>query len=150
MNVTPSPELLAAAMAGVIDYKLLKAVATAEMTSALAILDQLACYVARQYDSGALSFEDADSIMNAAFGVGVSEDFWRDHDRIVPPMTFEVYLAFDAGEYHHHDDEKDIDPESQYTKKLIRQFLSAHQNVAQPTTIQSRQQADAMFGAQAI
>ncbi|MBW8469596.1 MAG: hypothetical protein K0M67_15130 [Thiobacillus sp.] len=132
MNATPSPELLAAALAGVIDYELLKAVAIAEATSAPAILDQLACYVAKQYDSDALSFEDADSIMNAAFGVGVSEDFWGDHDRTVPPVMFEVYQAFDAGEYHHHGDEKYIDPKIQYTKRLIREFLSAHQNDAQP------------------
>lgn len=111
-------------MAGVIDYKLLKAVAVAEATSAPAILDQLACHVAEQYDSGALSFEDADFIMNAAFGVGVSEVFWSEHDYVVPPIMQEVYLAFDAGEYHHHGDGEDIDPELKYTRRLIKQFLS--------------------------
>ena len=70
--------------------------------------------------------------MNAAFGVGVGEDFWEENDHTVPPIMYEVYQAFDAGEYYHHGDEKNVDPEVQYTKRLIKEFLSAHENGAQP------------------
>jgi len=123
-------ELLDAGLSGVIEYSLLRSVAAAESESAPEVLDRLACHVARQYASGAMTFADADSIMNAAFSVATGEECWAEHDRTVPEATYEVYQAFDAGEFHHRGDAADVDPELQYTKPLIERFLAARENGA--------------------
>lgn len=95
-----------------------------------ALLDGLAVFVAVKYAAGTMSFEEADTIMNAAFGVSATEEFWAENERTIPPAMYEVYEAFDAGEYYHHDDSRDVDPELKYTKPLIEKFLAAYGNGA--------------------
>lgn len=128
MNAEPPAELIGIGLSGVICYPLLKLFAVATAVTPPEILDQLACHVAQQYMSGTMSFEDADTIMNAAFSVAVTEEFLARHDRTIPPLMYEVYEAFDAGEFHHHGDASDIDPEVKYTKPLIQRFLAEREN----------------------
>lgn len=128
MNAAPSRKLIEAGLSGVIDYALLRGVADAESKSAPEVLDELACYVALEYSNGEMSFDDADAIMNSAFSVAVSDRFWAEHDRIIPKAMYEVYLAFDAGEYDHRGDDNDVDPEIKYTKQLVERFLAGQTN----------------------
>jgi hypothetical protein len=130
MNAEPSAELINAGLSGVIGYSLLQSLAVAASVSPPEILDQLACHVAQRYACGAMSFEDADAIMNAAYSVSVTEEFWANHDRSIPPVMYEVYEAFDAGEHYHHGDACDIEPEVKYTRPLIQRFLAARENGA--------------------
>jgi hypothetical protein len=127
MNMVP-PELLAAAKEGVIRYELLRELARNAEVSPGALLDGLAALVAKDYSSETMTFIEADTIMNAAFGVSV--EFWVENDITIPPSMFEVYCAFDAGEYYHHGDPPEVDPELKYTKPLIAKFLAAHANGA--------------------
>jgi hypothetical protein len=123
-------DLLTAAKTGVIPYDLLRKLARdAEVTPA-AVIDGLAVFVATQYSEGAMAFEEADTIMNASFAVSISEEYWAENDRTIPHAMYEVYEAFDAGEYHHHGDASEVDPELKYTKPLVEKFLSMHRNGA--------------------
>jgi len=129
MNMVPS-ELVAAAKEGVIRYELLRELARNAEVSPGALLDSLAALVATDYSNGTMTFDEADTIMNAAFGVSVTEEFWAENDRTIPPSMYEVYEAFDAGEYYHHDDPPEVDPELKYTKPLIAKFLAERANGA--------------------
>ncbi|MFZ5637768.1 MAG: hypothetical protein ACOY82_14400 [Pseudomonadota bacterium] len=91
---------------------------------------ELAIYVATRYASGQMDFDEADKIMNVAWSICVSKEFWEEYDRIVPEVTYEVYEAFDAGEYYHSGDGPDVDPEVKYTKPMIAAFLASRNNDA--------------------
>lgn len=123
-------ELLTSAKEGLIPYALLRHLAQNMGVSPGAMLDELGHFVAVEYSDAKMTYEEADTIMNAAFGVSVTEEFWAENDSTIPPTMYEVYEAFDAGEYYHHGDPREIDPELKYTKPLIAKFLSTHSNVA--------------------
>ncbi len=77
--------------------------------------------IARRYHGGLLNFEVCDSIMN---------DLWRIILRDikagarVPDPFFDIYLAFDAGEYHRTADKSD-DPEFDFTRPMIADVLES-------------------------
>jgi hypothetical protein len=123
-------ELFAAARSGVVHYSLLHRLSSESSISAPELLDELEHFVAKQYFTDQLQFDEADKIMNAAWSLCVSEDYWADHDRTVPEATREVFEAFDAGEYSHAGDDPSVDPEVKYTKPLIAAFLASHSNDA--------------------
>jgi hypothetical protein len=68
-----------------------------------------------------MTFEQADTAMNAFWSICVSQEFWAEHDRTIPDLTTLVYLAFDAGEYRRRTEPPDTDLEAKYT---IRSLLS--------------------------
>ncbi|WP_077038454.1 hypothetical protein [Pelomonas sp. KK5] len=124
MAIPPFPELFHAASSGVIGYDLLARLAAETSVPAPQMLDSFSIFVASAYASGEMPFDEASVIINAVFGVGLSEPFWAAHDRVVPPSMMEVYQAFDAGEYHHPGDGPEVDPEQKYTQPLIADFLA--------------------------
>jgi hypothetical protein len=130
MSQSVSPELIEAALTGVVEYGLLVRVGSASSLTPPALLNALGLHVAQKYAAGEMSFEEADTIMNAAFGAAVSEEFWAKHDRTIPESMYEVYLAFDAGEYCRPSDGEGIDPELKYTKPAIASFLASQENGA--------------------
>jgi hypothetical protein len=75
--------------------------------------------VAKNFNEGVLTFTTCDAIMN---------DLWWAHlerfkGGILPSPFFDVYLAFDAGEYHRRPDRSD-DPIAEYTVPLIAEILA--------------------------
>lgn len=126
MNMTNSStisRLLEAAQNGCVSYTLVKDVAVQAARSAPDLLHELSYLVASRYASNEIDFEEADVVMNAVWSICVSNEFWADHDRTIPPVTNAVYLAFDAGEYHRESDPPATDPEVKYTRPLIDEFL---------------------------
>lgn len=121
-------ELLAAARTGILPYSVLRRIANEAARLAPQMLDELAYFVAQQYAEGEMAFGVANEIMNAAWSVCVSEEFWADHDRTIPEVTRVVYQAFDEGEYLHPGDAPHVDPELKYTKPLIATFLALRNN----------------------
>jgi len=91
---------------------------TARSVDMLPLLDQLAAHIARGYSRGSWSFTDADAAMNHLWAFLCSQK-----DFEVPPYFYSVYDAFDAGEYYHPGDGRDVSPEERYTKPLIEKIL---------------------------
>ncbi|MPM72093.1 hypothetical protein SDC9_119066 [bioreactor metagenome] len=71
-----------------------------------------------------MSFQQGDAIMNAAFNASTTEQFLAAHDHAIPEAMFQVYQAFDEGEYCHSKAGAEVDPETKYTKPLIQAFLA--------------------------
>jgi hypothetical protein len=89
------------------------------------VLDDLARHVAKQYEDGDMAYEDADAIMNSVFGLITSRRFRAEQDEAFPAVTFEVYQAFDAGEFFRAGEgEAGIQPDEKYTRPLVKLFLS--------------------------
>lgn len=123
---SPTFRLFRAAQNGYVPYTLVKEVAAQSTRSAPDVLDEISHLVASRYSAKEIGFEDADAMMNAVWTVCASEEFWADHDRTIPTFTSAVYLAFDAGEYHHKSDPPGTDSEVKYTRPMIDALLAEH------------------------
>lgn len=84
-----------------------------------AFYNSLGLEVARRYQGGALSYTRCDSIMNDLWSVLVGHL----NGRMVPSPFYEIYEAFDAGEYHRRKDKRDS-PETDFTRPMIEAILA--------------------------
>lgn len=86
-------------------------------------MDQLGAELAKRYHQKRVSYEFGDSLANdlwsemiSRFGESGSQSDWSN-------LFFEVYEAFDAGEYHRSND-GDVDPVELYTEPAIAEIVS--------------------------
>ncbi len=84
-----------------------------------AFYNSLGLEVARRYQGGALSYTRCGSIMNDLWSVLVGHL----NSRMVPSPFYEIYEAFDAGEYHRKKDKRDS-PETDFTRPMIEAILA--------------------------
>jgi hypothetical protein len=82
--------------------------------------NSIALRIAEQYSCGALTYEVCDHIVNDLWQV--VQDCYIPLHNAVPDMFYDVFLAFDAGEYHRTADLSD-DPVAKYTKPMIEEIL---------------------------
>lgn len=113
----------------VVDEKAFDALCASEGKNAVETLDALARHIARGYNHGSWTFTDADSAITSLWGFLITRA--SREDWIVPAFFFAVYEAFDAGEYHHAEDSRSVDPEERYTKPVIAALVSSDQNATQ-------------------
>jgi hypothetical protein len=84
-------------------------------------LNYFATCLANMYYRGDLNYEFCDALVNIAWSDILSE-FGGEKTDAWPSDFYEVYEAFDAGEFHRKEDKSD-DPEIDHTVPLIREFL---------------------------
>lgn len=138
-NFSADPRLFEAAQNGRVPYALLQDAAIQSGRSAPDLLDELSYVVASRYSANEMDFEVADAVMHALWAVCVSEEFWADCDRTIPPATNTVYAAFDAGECYRETDPLGTDPEVKYTRPLIDAFLADQDSTRSYPAADSRQ-----------
>jgi len=81
--------------------------------------DAIALHLARGFHSSELPYALCDAIVNDLFGIITSTGSeW-------PELFFEVYCAFDAGEYYHRDRPTE-DPVELYTRPMISKIVAAY------------------------
>lgn len=130
MSHAPYPELLDAARAGAVSLELLSRLAIASSKASAEVLNEVALYTAREYLAGRVPFEEADVVMNAVFSVSATEQFFAENDGTIPGAMYEVYRAFDEGEYSHPGDGESVVPELKYTRPLIERLLASGESGA--------------------
>jgi len=86
------------------------------------LLDKIGIEIAKRYHSGQDYFELSDSLVNDLWGLLIFRVANNDYIRW-PDDFYEVYNAFDAGEFHRLPDRSD-DPQADFTKPLIAAFLA--------------------------
>ena len=77
--------------------------------------------IARHYHEGLLTYGFCDRVMNDLWSA-MQAGFTNDNDPVPEPF-FQIYEAFDAGEYHRAKDKSD-DPIADFTDPLIANLLS--------------------------
>ncbi|PSH59230.1 hypothetical protein CU102_27670 [Phyllobacterium brassicacearum] len=82
------------------------------------LYDQLAIGLARGFHASELSFEFCDTVVNEIHSVMIFMNEQR------PQFFWQIYLAFDSGEYYH-DGNRDEDPGEAYTRPQIERVLDA-------------------------
>ena len=78
------------------------------------LYDAIAAELALGFHNGTLDYEFCDAVVNDLVGIHFEEDnslFWQ------------VFLAFDAGEYGH-DGDRGVDPVEKYTRPEITRIVS--------------------------
>ncbi|WP_417323230.1 hypothetical protein [Erythrobacter aureus] len=91
-------------------------------TTWLKALDIVGAELARKYDNGAVSYKFGDSLANDLEGILITR-----HQQVAdgewPPLFWEVYEAFDAGEFRWPED-GDADPVVLYTNPAISDIVA--------------------------
>ncbi|MFT0869602.1 hypothetical protein [Pseudomonas sp. CAM1A] len=83
------------------------------------LLNTLSIEAARRFILGEMSFEMGDDIMNGLFTVILDLGM----DEQMPQPAFNIYLAFDEGEYQHSGDSEHIKPSECYTRLQLLELL---------------------------
>ncbi|HEV8694545.1 MAG TPA: hypothetical protein VGQ93_10260 [Lysobacter sp.] len=84
--------------------------------------DEFSRRVAHGYAIGRLSYAVADAAMNRLYVFGYGNE-----DGVLPTYSWDVYRAFDDGEYRHYGDAEDVDPEQKYTRPQILELVAREQ-----------------------
>jgi hypothetical protein len=80
--------------------------------------NKLSLFIARKFDAGEMSYEDGDYAMNGVWSIMI--DYIMRKDTLVIKPCYEIYCAFDSGEYDHRDG---ADLVEKYTKPAIKKVL---------------------------
>ena len=83
---------------------------------------------ATQYHENSIDYSFADGVANNVYGFMVSDYYLGVTENSLSEPAYSIYLAFDAGEYFHKNDDRSIDPEFKYTRPEIERILSEIKN----------------------
>lgn len=81
--------------------------------------------VAQNYWGGLYDYSFCGGAMNWLYGFLTDRTYLESNDNTISEFPLEVYLAFDAGEYHHPSDDDSVDPVRKYTDSAIEKVLNA-------------------------
>ena len=82
--------------------------------------------VANNYWEGLYDYSFSDGAMNWLYGFLTDPTYLESNGNTISEYPLEVYLAFDAGEYHHSGDDESVDPVNKYTDSAIEKVLSGN------------------------
>ena len=91
------------------------------------LLSAVSVFVAKQYESKALHFAEADTTMNSLWAILFEQPA---SEIRIPEVLQDVFDAFDQGEYYHAGDDKGIDPEEKYPIPMLKAALEKYRNDA--------------------
>jgi hypothetical protein len=89
--------------------------------SSVALYDKMALHLAQGFNNNELPFEFCDAVVNDIHGIITFKN------EIRPVLFWEIFLAFDEGEYYHNNKEgRSQDPVVKYTRPQIAQIINKH------------------------
>lgn len=92
---------------------------------ACAVFDKVAVILASKYQCGELDYSSADGLANRFQSLLNTLGTWpKDGSGIGPKRWYEVYEAFDAGEWDHFG--RSSDPVAEFTNPQVTEFLAKH------------------------
>jgi len=86
--------------------------------------------LARRYKDQEYDFSFCDGVANWLMSFMTDEWFLSVNENTVPSPAWDIFLAFDQGEYHHEGDDKTIVPHKKYTLPEITKILSNENHYA--------------------
>jgi hypothetical protein len=98
---------------------------SAESTDLISFVNEFSLEVARKFSNNELDYELCDGAMNYLFGFMTDKVFLKQSNNFIPSPALDIYDAFDAGEYNHRGDSRDVDPVTKYTIPSIKEILSS-------------------------
>ncbi len=87
--------------------------------------NEFALRVAKGFRDGILDYEFCDEAINYLFSFFTTPPLFGS-DRNIPQPAFEIYQAFDEGEYRHSKDPTWVNPVEKYTRPQIAEILQRY------------------------
>jgi len=106
-----------------LEYGIAVDFANSQKLSLVEFVNSFAITLAKGYQNGRYNYEFSDGAANWLFGFMTDEVFLSSNNNTLPSPAYDIYLAFDEGEYHHQGDSKDVVAELKYTKSRINEIL---------------------------
>ncbi|WP_153912778.1 hypothetical protein [Shewanella sp. TC10] len=107
-----------------LDFDVAVEFAKSKSMTLVEFVNLFAITLAKGYKEQVYDFEFSDSAANWLFGFLTEDVFLSSNNNALPSPAYDVYLAFDEGEYHHDGDSDEVVAEEKYTKPQIDQILS--------------------------
>jgi hypothetical protein len=92
------------------------------------LIEDLSLATALKYWNGEMSYTKGDFIMNHLLSYWTASEF-IDKNRMFSGIAWEVYLAFDAGEFYRHGEDRSINPSEKYTRPLVETLLRKQKQI---------------------
>lgn len=89
-------------------------------------LDEISLKLARGFLDGVYTFNEADSAMNQIFAYLTQGDFLTNSGEIIWNASWDIFQAFDGGEFIHKGDGPEIDPVTKYTVPMLNEALKSY------------------------
>ena len=112
-------DLYTGAIKNSIDLESIASCAKDENIDVTNIFNKVSLLFAKRFMDGMIGYEDADYAMNCIWSLMINYTMENDLKLIEP--TYQVYCAFDAGEYFHKNG--DTKPIDNHTKPALREIL---------------------------
>ena len=87
----------------------------------LRFLDELALCLAKDFHENGISYDFADGLANDIWHAAL--EIVHNHTDVKFGVFYEIYEAFDAGEYSRKNDGEHVDPVVKYTRPLIAKIV---------------------------
>lgn len=92
------------------------------------IIEDLSLATALKYWNREMPYSNGDIVMNYLFSYWTTSES-IDKNRMFTGIPWEVYLAFDAGEFYRPGDDRSIDPAEKYTRPLVETLLRKQKQI---------------------
>lgn len=90
------------------------------------IIENLSIKIAFNYWKKNIEYFTANELISILFGYyTTNENFFNNYT--FPNFSWDIYNAFDAGEFHHKEDDKNVNPVEKYTNTEIQNILKKAQ-----------------------
>lgn len=92
------------------------------------LIEDLSLATALKYWNGEMPYGNGDFIMNHLFSYWTASES-IDKNRMFAGIAWEVYLAFDAGEFYRPGEDRSINPSEKYTRPLVETLLRKQKQI---------------------
>jgi hypothetical protein len=92
------------------------------------LCDSVSLKIAQEYLQGKLDYTYCDEVMNGVFHLMLEDVFLKANNNAFSEFAYDVFLAFDAGEYRHSGDDKSIVSSEKYTKPRVIKILQKYES----------------------
>jgi hypothetical protein len=113
--------MLAALSKEILNPKLVNGILNNPIRFPTQLIEKLSLATALKYWNGQMSYREGDCIANNLFIYWTGNEDFKDLE--FSDISFDCYLAFDAGEYYHEKEDRSIDPSEKYTRPLVEGLL---------------------------
>lgn len=90
------------------------------------MINELSLDIAKAYSREEVSYNLADDLMNQIWAYMLEDPFLTATNNFIPSPAYDIYDAFDSGEWRRKKDDSGIDPVKKYTDPTINKIIEKY------------------------
>ena len=111
---------------GLVEFSAVEKNYISKFESPMDMVNEISLELAKAYKKGVVTYGLADYLMNQIYSYMLQDSFLNASGNSLPSPAYDVYDAFDSGEWHRSNDAKDVDPVRKYTNPAIERVLNEY------------------------